>query len=107
MRPAPEVPKGTADVARCRRLDLRRVEAGAAVGGDLAPGDPLALVVFVVVSSAAILFAVGYELFGGERARQTLDHMKTWMTDHNHAVMAVLFLVFGVVLIAKGIGLLS
>jgi hypothetical protein len=29
------------------------------------------------------------------------------MTEHNHAVMAVLFLVFGVVLIAKGIGLLS
>ena len=28
------------------------------------------------------------------------------MTEHNDAVMAVLFLVFGVVLIAKGIGLL-
>ena len=29
------------------------------------------------------------------------------MTEHNHAVMAVLFLVFGVVLISKGIGLLA
>jgi hypothetical protein len=67
----------------------------------------VALVVFVVVASLSILFAVAYELFGGERAHATLDHLKEWMTEHNHAVMAVLFLVFGVVLIAKGIGLLS
>jgi hypothetical protein len=74
----------------------------------LSTGDAVVgLVVFVVVSSASILFAVGYELLGGEGAKHTLDHMKTWMIEHNHAVMAVLFLVFGVVLIAKGIGLLS
>ena len=74
----------------------------------LSTGDAVVgIVVFVVVSSLSILFAVGYELIGGERAQQTLTHMKEWMTEHNHAVMAVLFLVFGVVLIAKGIGLLS
>jgi hypothetical protein len=65
------------------------------------------IIVFVTVSSLSILFAVGYELIGGERAQHTLEHMKEWMTEHNHAVMAVLFLVFGVVLIAKGIGLLA
>jgi hypothetical protein len=84
---------------------------GAAAGlGQLgvSTGDAVvALIVFVVVASLSILFAVGYELLGGERAHDTLDHMKEWMTEHNHAVMAVLFLVFGVVLIAKGIGLLS
>ncbi len=48
-----------------------------------------------------------YELVGGAKARATLDDMKAWMTEHNNAVMAVLFLVFGVVLISKGIGLLS
>jgi hypothetical protein len=84
---------------------------GAAAGlGQLGldTGDAVVgLVVFVAVASLSILFAVGYELFGGERARHTLDGMKDWMTEHNHAVMAVLFLVFGVVLIAKGIGLLS
>ena len=67
----------------------------------------VALIVFVAVASSSILFAVGYELVGGENAKHTLDGMKQWMTDHNHAVMAVLFLVFGVVLIAKGVGLLS
>ena len=33
--------------------------------------------------------------------------MKAWLTEHNAAVMAVLFLVFGTVLIAKGLDLLS
>ncbi len=67
----------------------------------------MALVVFVVVSSASILFAVGYELIGGERATETLDHLKDVDDRAQPAVMAVLFLVFGVVLISKGIGLLS
>jgi threonine/homoserine/homoserine lactone efflux protein len=67
----------------------------------------VALVVFVALASLSILFAVVYELAGGERARASLDEMKGWMTEHNAAVMAVLFLVFGVVLFSKGIGLLS
>jgi Sap, sulfolipid-1-addressing protein len=67
---------------------------------NLSTGDAVvAVIVFVAVASSSILFAVGYELVGGERAHETLEH--------NHAVMAVLFLVFGVVLIAKGIGLLA
>jgi hypothetical protein len=67
----------------------------------------VALAVFVAVGSLSILFAVVYEFAGGERATKTLDEMKAWLTEHNAAVMAVLFLVFGTVLIAKGIGLLS
>ena len=50
---------------------------GAAAGlGQLGDtGDAVvALVVFVVVASLSILFAVGYELFGGERAQADLDH---------------------------------
>ena len=84
---------------------------GAAAGlGQLGldTGDAVvALAVFVVVASLSILFAVVYEYAGGERARKTLDEMKAWLTEHNAAVMAVLYLVFGTVLIAKGIGLLS
>jgi len=67
----------------------------------------VALVVFVAVASLSILLVVGYDLLGGQRARSSLDDMKAWLTEHNDAVMAVLFLVFGVVLIAKGIGLLA
>jgi threonine/homoserine/homoserine lactone efflux protein len=67
----------------------------------------VALVVFVAVASLSILFAVVYEFAGGERAKKTLDDMKSWLTEHNAAVMAVLFLVFGVVLISQGLDLLS
>jgi hypothetical protein len=74
----------------------------------LSTGDAIvALAVFVVVSSSAIAFAVGYNAFGGASARKTLNDLKAWMIEHNAAVMAVLFLVFGVVLISKGLDLLS
>ena len=44
-----------------------------------------------------------YTLVGGAHARAALDSAKAWLTAHNAAVMAVLFLVFGVDLIAKGL----
>ncbi len=85
------------------------VGAAAGLGQlDLSTSDAVvSLAVFVVVSSLSIAFAVAYDFFGGEKARHSLDDMKAWMTEHNSAVMAVLFVVFGVVLISKGLGLLS
>jgi Sap, sulfolipid-1-addressing protein len=82
------------------------VGAAAGLGQlDLSTGDAVvSLIVFVVVASISVAFAVLYELVGGAKAKATLDDLKGWMTDHNSAVMAVLFLVFGVVLIAKGMG---
>jgi Sap, sulfolipid-1-addressing protein len=82
---------------------------GAAAGlgqlAGLSTGDAIAsLAVFVAVASLSVGFAVVYEFVGGAKAKATLDELKAWMTDHNNAVMAVLFLVFGVVLIAKGMG---
>jgi hypothetical protein len=44
-----------------------------------------------------------YYLLGGEKAKAELDSMKSWLAVHNAAVMTMLFLVFGVALIAKGI----
>lgn len=74
----------------------------------LSTGDAVvALAVFTLMASSSIVFAVVYDLFGGDGARRTLDDLKAWMTTHNHAVMSVLFLVLGVVLISKGINLLS
>jgi hypothetical protein len=48
-----------------------------------------------------------YYLFGGDRAKATLDEMKEWLATHNAAVMTVLFLVFGVKLIAEGLPVLG
>ena len=86
--------------------------AGAAAGVAQLPGEStteavVALVVFVLVASVSVAFAVGYYLFGGESAHAKLDEFKAWLSFHNNAVMAVLFLVFGVVLISKGLNLLS
>jgi hypothetical protein len=67
----------------------------------------VAIVVFVALASVSIAIPVLYDLFGGAHANAKLDEMKVWLSAHNNAVMAVLFLVFGVVLISKGIGLLS
>ena len=63
----------------------------------------VSLIVFVLIASLTILGPVVYYLLGGESAKNTLDEMKDWLRVHNAAVMAVLFLVFGVDLIAKGI----
>jgi threonine/homoserine/homoserine lactone efflux protein len=70
----------------------------------LSTGDAVgSLVVFVVIGSVTIAAPVVYYLLGGEQAKGRLDEMKTWLAAHNDAVMAVLFLVFGADLIAKGL----
>ena len=70
----------------------------------LSTGDAVgSIVVFVVVCSLTIAGPVVYYLVGGARARTELDAMKGSLSVHNAAVMTVLFLVFGVDLIAKGL----
>jgi Sap, sulfolipid-1-addressing protein len=63
----------------------------------------VSLIVFVAVGSLSIAGPVVYYLLGGEKAATKLEELKTWLAQHNDAVMAVLFLVFGVALIAKGL----
>lgn len=61
------------------------------------------LVVFVGLSSAGVIAAVGYAVVGGERSRATMERTREWMIVNNTAVMAVLLLVFGAVLVAQGV----
>jgi Sap, sulfolipid-1-addressing protein len=63
----------------------------------------VSLIAFVVVGSLTIAGPVLYYLLAGDRAKTQLDSAKGWLAVHNDAVMTVLFLVFGVNLIAKGI----
>jgi len=67
----------------------------------------VSLIVFVVVGSLTIAGPVAYYFLGGERAKAELESLKGWLTMHNAAVTAVLFVVFGVDLIAKGIAPLT
>jgi threonine/homoserine/homoserine lactone efflux protein len=85
--------------------------AGAAAGvaqvNDSVGDAVAALIVFVVIASLSVASAVAYYLFGGASAKEHLNELKSWLSVHNAAVMAVLFLVFGVVLVAKGLDLLT
>jgi threonine/homoserine/homoserine lactone efflux protein len=63
----------------------------------------VSLIVYVIVGSITILAPVVYYLVGGDKARTALDSMKGWLAVHNAAVMIVLFLVFGVKLVADGL----
>lgn len=81
--------------------------AGAAAGlaqlGLTTSDVVVATAVFVVIASLTIAGPVVYSAVGGARAKATLDASKSWLTSHSAAVMAVLFVVFGVDLIAKGL----
>jgi threonine/homoserine/homoserine lactone efflux protein len=75
---------------------------------DVSAGEfVVALVVFVVVASLTIAGPVAYALLGGEKAEANLTEFKDWLAVNNTAVMAVLFLVFGAVLVSKGLSSLT
>jgi hypothetical protein len=74
-----------------------------AVNGPSTSEAVVSLIVFVVVGSLTIAGPVVFYLVGGDRATAPLDSAKAWLVVHNDAVMTVLFLVFGVDLIVKGI----
>ena len=84
---------------------LLEVGAGSALAviGPSTSEAVVSLIVFVIVGSLTIAAPVAFYLVGGDRAKTPLESAKGWLVVHNDAVMMVLFLVFGVDLIAKGI----
>jgi Sap, sulfolipid-1-addressing protein len=56
-----------------------------------------------VIASLTVLIPVIAYLALGDRAARVLEELKAWLSQNNTAVMAVLLLVFGVVLLGKGI----
>jgi hypothetical protein len=74
----------------------------------VASSDALvALLVYVIVASVTIAGPVIYYFVGGDKAKEALDSTKGWLAVHNAAVMMVLFVVFGVKLIADGLPVLG
>jgi hypothetical protein len=60
------------------------------------------LIVFVVLSSLTVALPVLYFFVGGEKAKAQLGSWKVWLIANNAAVMSVLFVIFGVKLLAAG-----
>lgn len=73
-------------------------QTGASTGDQAA-----ALAVFVVVGTIGPGLPVALYLVMGERSKDTLAHLKTWMSSHNAAIMATLCLVIGAKLIGDAI----
>jgi threonine/homoserine/homoserine lactone efflux protein len=84
---------------------------GAAVeiaGFGLPAGQEIAVLgVFVLVASAGVLTPLILSLALGERSRELLDGMRTWMGRHNAVIMAALLLLIGAKLIGDAISGLS
>ena len=73
-------------------------QTGASTGGQAA-----ALAVFVVIGGLGPGIPVAVYFLMGDRASGILDGLKSWMGDHNAAIMAVICLVIGAKLIGDGI----
>lgn len=79
--------------------------AGIAESGLGAALQIVLLLLLVLVASIGIITPVAvYFAMGEEKAGRVLDGWKTWLQANNSAVMIVLFVVFAVVLLGKGIG---
>jgi threonine/homoserine/homoserine lactone efflux protein len=78
---------------------------GAAIGAeDLTSGGTfLAIVVFTLVAVSTVVLPVVVSLVAGARAEDVFDRAKAFLLRHNAAVLAVIWLVLGVVFVLEGI----
>ena len=88
---------------------LLAVAAGISIGAlPLSTGETVgAVAVFTVIAAISVLVPVIAYLIAGPRLDPTLDTAKGWLIGNNAAVMAVLFLVFGVSLFGDAIQILT
>jgi hypothetical protein len=69
--------------------------------------EAVTLAVFILLGSLTILAPLVIYFATGEKAKEILDGLKTWMAAHNAAIMTVLLLVLGAKLIGDAISGLS
>jgi len=88
---------------------LLAVAAGVSIGAlPLSTGETVgAVAVFTVIAAISVLVPVIAYLIAGPRLDPTLDTAKGWLIGNNAAVMAVLFLVFGLSLFGDAIQILT
>jgi membrane protein DedA with SNARE-associated domain len=66
-------------------------------------GSGLMLLLFTFISSLGIAIPVLVYLSGGDGAQATVERWKHILTRHQKTVMALLFLVFGIALLYRGL----
>ncbi|MGF0318118.1 GAP family protein [Nocardia fluminea] len=82
------------------------VSAGVAIGagGLSAGGDLIAIVVFTLLASVTVLAVVLGYMLAADKLGPMLDSLRQWLQLNNHAVMAIVLLIMGMVVVGKGIG---
>jgi threonine/homoserine/homoserine lactone efflux protein len=88
---------------------LLAIAAGVSIGAlALSTSETVgAVVVFTLIASISVTVPVVAYLIAGKRLDPTLDRTKAWLIDNNTAVMAVLFVIFGVSLLGDAIQILT
>jgi threonine/homoserine/homoserine lactone efflux protein len=66
----------------------------------------IALIIFIIVACCSVAAPVIVYLVMGDKATPMLNSWKAWLTHNNATVMTILFLVFGVSVLSKGMGAL-
>ena len=86
--------------------NLILVTAGAtaiAQTGIPAEQQALSLVIYMLIASVGVLGPVAIFFALGDRSREILDGLRSWMTDNNATIMAVVLLILGVKLAGDAI----
>jgi cytochrome c biogenesis protein CcdA len=97
-----------ADVTNPKNLALTVAGCLAIAGGHLtALGNIFSLTLFTGMASLGVAIPVLLFMSGGEKAKQTVEQWRQWLMKHKKGVMAVLFFVFGVALLVKGLNILA
>jgi len=73
--------------------------------GELSAGQEIGVVaVYAAIASLGVAVPIVAMLVLGERADDVLDDWKSWLARNNAVMMSLIYLLFGAILIGKGIG---
>jgi len=82
---------------------LTVLAAAAIARAGLSTGESMiALAVYIAIATISVVAPVALYFALGDRAEATLNGWKVWLIANNATVMAVLFVLFGVLLLAQG-----
>jgi len=95
----------TVGAANPKNIAVGLASAIAIATAGLAAGQAVGVVaVYTVVASLGVALPIVVMVILGDRADEVLRGWQAWLGRNNAAMMAVLYLVFGVLLVGKGIG---
>jgi hypothetical protein len=93
-----------ADVTNPKNLALTVAGCMAITAGHLsAVGNAIVLTLFTGMASLGVALPVLLFLSGGDAAKLTVEQWRQWLMKHKKGVMALLFFVFGIALLVRGV----